>query len=264
VSPELLFALSIAVKMIVTALFFVGATFAAERGGPVVGGMIATLPVSAGPAYVFLAFDHDAGFISAAALGSFVGTTATCVSILVYVMMAQRRGVVASVGLALVGWLTMIVMVRPYAWTAMTALLLVAVVFATGLVAVDRFRRAARPIYIRRWYDVPVRAATVSILVAVVIILSATLDPALTGIIAAYPIVVTSLMAILHLRMGGPAAAAVLANSMLGLLGFAMFCLTLHLVAATAGAAVGLVVGVLVNAGCNLVFWAVRRRGLTA
>jgi hypothetical protein len=264
VPAELLFVLSIAVKMIVTALFFVGATVAAERGGPVVGGMVSTLPISAGPAYVFLALDHDAAFVAAAALGSFVTTIATCMSSLVFVFVAQRRGPVASFASAFLVWLAVIVLLQTQSWTMPAAALLVAVVFTVSLALVDRYRRAPRPILIRRWYDVPLRAGLVATIVALVIVLSARLSPALTGVIASFPIVLMSLMAILHPRMGGPAAAAVLANSMLGLLGFAMFCLTLNLVAAWIGAAAGLLLAVAVNAVCNFGFWALRSGVLRA
>lgn len=96
-SPELLFILSLLAKMAVTALFLVVATFAAERAGPVVGGMISTLPISAGPVYVFLAFDHDAHFIAASALGSFAINAAICIFALVYAALAQRRNLLLSV-----------------------------------------------------------------------------------------------------------------------------------------------------------------------
>ena len=69
-SPDLLFWLALALKMAVTAGFVVGASMVAERAGPAIGALIATLPVAAGPAYFFLALDHDAAFISNSAIGS--------------------------------------------------------------------------------------------------------------------------------------------------------------------------------------------------
>jgi len=48
--------------MAITALFVSVATIIAERLGAAVGALVATLPVSAGPVYVFLALDHDAAF----------------------------------------------------------------------------------------------------------------------------------------------------------------------------------------------------------
>ena len=67
--PEFLFWFAVTIKMVVTALFVTLATVIAERLGPTVGEtLVATLPVSAGPVYVFLALDHDAAFISASAV----------------------------------------------------------------------------------------------------------------------------------------------------------------------------------------------------
>ena len=63
-SPDLLFWLSLLLKMAVTAGFVVGAAMVTERVGPTIGALVATLPIAAGPAYVFLALDHDSEFIS--------------------------------------------------------------------------------------------------------------------------------------------------------------------------------------------------------
>ena len=52
-SPELMFWLMLATKMAVTAVFVTIATTIAERLGAMTGALVATLPVSAGPVYVF-------------------------------------------------------------------------------------------------------------------------------------------------------------------------------------------------------------------
>ena len=62
-----------------------------ERSGPVIGALVATLPISAGPSYVFLALDHDAAFIAEGALASLPINAATIVLGLIYVVLAQRR-----------------------------------------------------------------------------------------------------------------------------------------------------------------------------
>jgi hypothetical protein len=64
-SPELISWLALTTKMAVTALFVTATTIITERLGAIVGALVSTLPVSAGPVYVFLALDHDATFISA-------------------------------------------------------------------------------------------------------------------------------------------------------------------------------------------------------
>ncbi len=68
--PPTFFALTLIVKMAVTAGFVLAATVTAERAGPLVGGLVATLPIGAGPVYVFLALDHDAHFIAQSAVDS--------------------------------------------------------------------------------------------------------------------------------------------------------------------------------------------------
>ena len=60
----------------------------------------------------------------------------------------------------------------------------------------------------------------VAALVGAVVTAGANVGPALTGILAVFPIVMLSLMLILHPRIGGPATAAIIANAMLGLVGF--------------------------------------------
>jgi hypothetical protein len=63
-SAELAFVLMLGLRMAITAAFVVTASIVTERSGPVIGALIATLPISAGPSYVFLALDHDAAFIA--------------------------------------------------------------------------------------------------------------------------------------------------------------------------------------------------------
>ena len=68
-SADLSFILMLVLRMAVAAGFVVSASFIAERAGPVIGALIATLPISAGPSYVFLALDRDAAIIANGAWG---------------------------------------------------------------------------------------------------------------------------------------------------------------------------------------------------
>jgi len=258
-SPDLVFLLSLAIKMAVSALFVVVAVYSAERAGPVVGAMVATLPVSAGPTYIFLSLDHDAAFIAKGALASFVMNAATCVLALVYAVLAQRRSMFVSVASALGVWIALAFAASLVAWTTVTACIFNVIVLAGCLAIGDRLRHVRMPLVGRRWYDIPLRAGMVATLVAIVVTLSAHVGPMVTGILAVFPIVMTSLMLILHPRIGGRATAAVFANSMLGLVGFSLSCLTAHLAIVPFGKAAGLALALAVSIGCNLVFWWMRR-----
>ena len=60
---------------------------------------------------------------------------------------------------------------------------------------------------------------------------SSWVGPKVSGIIALFPIVFTSMMLILHPRIGGPPTAAVLANSAWGLIGLGIAIAVLHVAA---------------------------------
>ena len=90
-SPELYFALTLILKMVVTAGFVLAATVTAERAGPLVGGLVATLPLGAGPVYVFLALDHGAHFIGASAINSLAINTVNVAFALVYAWLAHPQ-----------------------------------------------------------------------------------------------------------------------------------------------------------------------------
>src|ERR1700753_4121410 len=97
-SPDLSFALLLALRMALAAALVVTASAITERSGPVIGALIATLPISAGPSYVFLALDHDAAFIAEGALASFPINAVTMFYCLAYVLLAQRQNALVSVG----------------------------------------------------------------------------------------------------------------------------------------------------------------------
>src|SRR5258705_2808936 len=90
-SPDLAFILTLALRMAVTAAFVVSASVITERSGPVIGALIATLPISAGPSYVFLALRHHSALIAASALARLPINAATLFFALTYLALSQRQ-----------------------------------------------------------------------------------------------------------------------------------------------------------------------------
>src|ERR1700756_5927690 len=111
-SPDLTYFLILAFRMVVAAAFVVSASFITEHSGPVIGALVATLPISAGPSYVFLALDHDAAFIARGALARLPVNAATIFLGLTYVLLAQRHGLLVSAGSALAVWFTLAALLR--------------------------------------------------------------------------------------------------------------------------------------------------------
>src|SRR3954468_7054503 len=165
-SSDLHFLSVLALRMAITAAFVISASIITERSGPVIGALVATLPISAGPSYVFLAIDHDAAFIAQGALASLPINAATIVMGTIYVVLAQRYGVAVSLPAALLLWLACGGLVRTFPWTLAGGILANIVALAICLPVVQRFRAAKMPLIVRRWYDIPLRAALVATLVA--------------------------------------------------------------------------------------------------
>jgi hypothetical protein len=258
--PDILFLLMLVLRMAITAAFVVSASFVTERSGPVIGALVATLPISAGPSYVFLAIDHDAAFIAQGALSSLPINAATIVLGLIYVLLAQRHGALLSWAAGAAVWLLLAVLARKVEWSLAGGLLANAIAFAICIPAMQQFRHVRMPPITRRWFDVPLRASLVAALVATVVTLSGFVGPAVSGIIALFPIVFSSMILILHPRIGGPATAAVLANSGWGLLGLGLAIAVLHVAALQFGSAIGLSLALSICIVWNLSLWWIGRR----
>jgi hypothetical protein len=254
-SPDLLFILTLGFRMAVTAAFVVSASIITERSGPVIGALIATLPISAGPSYVFLALDHDAAFIAEGALASLPINAATIFFGLTYVVLAQRHRAIVSWSTGAAVWIALAVLSRTIHWSLLGGLAANAIAYGICIPLLARFKHARMPLITRRWYDIPLRASLVATLVATVVTLSGWVGPQISGVLAIFPIVFSSMMLILHPRIGGPATAAVVANSGWGLLGFGVAIAVLHVVALRLGSAPGLILALMTGVSWNLALW---------
>jgi hypothetical protein len=259
VGAGLTFWLPVAAKMAVTAAFVVGATRAAERAGPLIGAMVATLPVAAAPSYLFLSLEHGPSFIAASALGSLAANAANIIFCMVHARVAQRRGTFTSLLAALGVWTVLALAIRSLGLSLPLALLLNVAAVAVALPLADRFRHVEMPTMPRRWYDVPLRAGMVATLVAIVVTISSQVGPTLTGILAIFPIVLSSLILIFQPRVGGKATAAIIANGIVGLAGFALALAVFHLAAVPLGSAAAFGLWLLVSVAWNFSVVMLRR-----
>lgn len=258
-TPEVVFWFALAIKVLTTVGIVVAASAMAERSGPAIGSLFATLPVSTGPAYVFLSLDHDSTFIANTVLQGVVTNAGTPLFVAVYAAMAQRNGAIPSFVAALVSWVGFGLAMQYFAWTALSATLLSILMFAGCILATRSFRQAPMPPPRRKWYDMPLRACMVATLVLLVVTLSNTLGPAGTGLLSVYPVVFSSLILLLHPRVGGPATAAVLSHGIIGLAGFHTGLLAIQVTAVPLGLPVSLSIGLVIALGWNLTLFALRR-----
>jgi hypothetical protein len=255
------FLLMLAVKMAATAVVVVAASLIAERVGALIGALVATLPIASGPAYILLALDHAPRFIADSTVLSLAVHAATGLFCAAYVLAAQRRQFAVSIAIAVATWVGGVLVVRAVDWSLAGVLVLNAATYGPCLPLVRRFAHTRVPAIKRHWFDIPLRAAMVAVLVGAVVTAGANVGPKLAGILAVFPIVLLSLMLILHHRIGGGAAAAVIANSMWGLIGFGLCILALHVAVVPLGAPAALVVALLVSVTANTTIFLLLRHG---
>jgi hypothetical protein len=169
---------------------------------------------------------------------------------------------VVSVTGAVAAWFIVAFLPRSVSWTFVTVVAANLALFAICIALTDRYRHVQMPAIVRKWYDIPVRAFMVACLVAAVVGLSGHVGPTMTGLLAVYPIVMTSLMLIFQPRVGGPATAALIANTMWGLVGFSACLFTVHLAVVPLGTWAGLVLSLVVSVVWNIVLYGWRRRAV--
>jgi hypothetical protein len=214
--------LLVGLKMAFSAIMVVLTSLIAERARPFIAAMVATLPISAGPALLFLALDHDDIFMNTAMTGTLATNTANAFYCLAYAALAQKHGLALSLLPAFLVWALVNVVLRYLDWSLAPAMLVNMLAYGAAIWLARPFLSNTLTIAPPRpWYALPARALAVALLVAAVTTLSWMLGPYYSGILATIPIVMTSLIVILHPRIGGVQTGAMIANALPGLLGFA-------------------------------------------
>ncbi len=252
---------ALAVRMAAVAVFAVIVALISERVGPFFGAMVASLPIYTGPVYLFLALDHPPDYLARVAVASMATCAVTPIYLLIYGLFARAgRSMMASLSAGLGVWLLCAIFVQLYDWTLVEALLFAVPIFAVSLLLAPHFTDAV-PLKAgeRAWLDLVVRVLLVTLIVGVVNALSPFVPARLTGILSIMPTVTTSLILVLHGRIGGPATAALLAHSIGGLIGML---LAVTLVAATVvkwGPALSLSLALGISVAWNLMLIAAKQ-----
>jgi hypothetical protein len=250
----------VVIKLVVSAAVVIAVAVAAERGGALIGGLIATLPTVSGPGYVFMAFDHTARFIADSALATFVVTPVNAIAVLVFAFVARYYPLGVSLAMSTLVWLVGAVIVSAFHWTLFGACLANLLVMSACVAVWSRMSHAGMPPARPRWPDLIARAVVVAAFITLVVMLSRQIGSLATGILINAPMLATGIAVTLYRRVGGPAAAAVLANFIPGLIGFGLAVLTLHVAAEPFGVPLALVSALAVSVCWNLGMWAINNR----
>jgi len=219
--------LLLAVKLLLAPSFVVGASLAARRFGPRIGGLIGGLPVVAGPILLVYALAHGRAFAAGAAAGTLLGLVSLIAFVVVYGRLAGRLFWGASM---LAGWLAFALATAAFSTLSLplgAALGLVALALLVGLAALPRpgpdvLVHSAPPAW-----DLPVRGACALALVVALTAISGWLGPQLSGLLAPFPIITTVLATFTHAQRGTDELLRLLRGLVGGFGAFALFCFTL-------------------------------------
>ena len=262
-SPALAFWLELALKMALTATVVVITSIVVERAGPFVGALIAALPTAAGAAYVILAIEHPPAFIAASAVGSHATGAAVSIFAAVYAALAQRHGLVVSLGVALAAWFAVTAVLRLLVFTPLGAVALNATVFAVTIPLSWRYRISGPPKqFLRTAFDIPLRALAAAIVVATVTTASYSIGSFASGMFALFPIIFCSSIVILHPRVGGKATASMVAYAQVAFIGLALSFLSVHYLAEPLGSWWALAIGLSIAVGWSGLLFLIRSQAL--
>jgi uncharacterized membrane protein (GlpM family) len=260
-SPLLSFLFDLALKMALTATIVVIISVVVERSGPFIGALVAALPTAAGAAYIILAFEHSPDFIAASAVGSAAATASVSIFAFTYSVLAQRHGLMLSLSVAIVVWFVGAALLRTVTWTPLTAALLNVVVFGITVPLSWRYRTSGPTAkFLRTSYDIPLRALTAAVVVAVVTTASYSIGSFASGVFAVFPIVMACSVVILHPRVGGIAAASMFAHAQIALNGLWLGFLVVHYTVAPFGVWGAFGVALIVCIGWSGLLWLIRSR----
>jgi uncharacterized membrane protein (GlpM family) len=242
------------VKGTITALFVMTASLISERSGPFWGGLVASLPVVAGPSYVMLAMQADSDFIARSALSSFTAISAIAFFLLVFVRLAPRAPFMLAFGAAILVWFTAAAVLYrfPPELPVAAALNIVSLGLCLWATRQSTIHATARRRTPGRWFDMPVRGVLVGVFVAAVVAISHWIGQVATGLATMFPLSLASLAWLVHMRSGGMAVSATLASALRAIIGLGAALLVLHFMASRSSITVALVAGL----GASLVWTA--------
>ncbi|HEV7584300.1 MAG TPA: hypothetical protein VGO14_00830 [Solirubrobacteraceae bacterium] len=217
----------LAVKLLLAPSFVVGASLATRRFGARIGGLIAGLPVVAGPIVLVYALAHGRRFAAGAAAGTLLGLISLIAFVVVYARLAEKRSWLTSM---LAGWAAFAAATAGFSLVSLpagAALALAAVAIAGGLLALPRGPQQPAPQGRPPVWDLPLRAGCALVLVLTLTAVAGWLGSQLSGLLAPFPIIATVLAVFTHLQRGSDELVRLLRGLVSGFGAFALFFFTL-------------------------------------
>jgi hypothetical protein len=211
-------------KLLLAPLLVVLSSLAGRRWGPRLAGILIVLPIVAGPILLILYLDHGSSFAAGAARAATLGIVPLALFALIFAYLSRRHGWLLTLVAAWAAVLLADFVLARLAVPAVLALLL-ALLALHGAGALLRRLDEPAPVAVPTpWWDLPARAVAAASLVLLVTGLADSLGPALTGVLAPFPIALSVVCAFTTAQAGHSGVLALMRGIVPGLDGFALFC----------------------------------------
>ncbi len=209
--------------MLLAPCFVVCASLVARRFGARIGGVVAGLPVIAGPILLVLALQHGAAFAGKAATGVLLGIVGLAAFALAYVAAAAWRSWPTALGAAYAAFALAVVALRPVSVRPLEALAIACGALVLTLALLPRPAGADAAVLPPARWDLPLRAACTAVAVVTVTAVATTLGPHLSGLVTSFPIITAVLAAFTHAQRGRDEAIRLLRGFTVGFFSYAAF-----------------------------------------
>jgi len=228
----------LAYKLIISPALVVLATLAGRRWGGLAAGMVAGLPIVAGPILYFYALEQGPAYAAAAVVATLMGLVSLSGFLLVYGWRSWTGGTALSslvMGWAVFAAFTLLIngALQGHSVGLLKALCYALAVLYLGrrslppLGGTEAALEMAPPTAPPGNWDLALRMFFAAFLVLMLTGLAQRLGPRLGGLLTPFPVASTVVVVFAHLQGGRAAARAVLKGLFLSLNSFAVFCAVL-------------------------------------
>jgi len=207
-------------KLTLTPLLIGGASLAARRWGPAIGGWLVALPLTSGPILFFFALDQGPAFAADATVGTLLGLGAICGFCLGY-LVASPRGAGRAMAAASVGYVAVGLAVQPVTGAPFPVLVLAVVAAIAGVLRLLPVTTGGGTGRAHPAWDLPARIVVATSFV----VLLTTIAPHLVSVLAVFE----------QVHGGRPGALGVLRGLLVGLFGTVAFYCVIRALVVPAG-----------------------------
>jgi uncharacterized membrane protein (GlpM family) len=216
----------LALKLLLAPGFIVATSLVSRRFGVEVAGVVAGLPVIAGPILLVLALDHGRAFARGAAIGTLLGIVALVVFVLAFAWVCQRARWPWALAAGWGFFVAVIAVLRPVHVGPVTAFVVACAACVCGLVLLPRPDPAPARAEVHPPFDLALRGACAVVPVVSVTAAARLLGPHLSGLVAAFPVITPVLAAFTQAQRGPDEAVRLLRGMTVGFFAYALFCFT--------------------------------------